>query len=57
MVRNVEWFNENNDRGSDHREAHVSRDLLPWADPYIAALIASLERECLTNASDVDGFA
>jgi hypothetical protein len=57
MVRNVEWFSENNDRGSERRELNITRDLLPWADPYIAALIASLERECLNNASDLDGMA
>ena len=57
MVRNIEWFGENNDRGNDRRESHITRDLLPWADPYIAALIASLERECLNSASDVDGYA
>jgi hypothetical protein len=48
MVRNADW---NWDDADEHDEAEhnmlVRRgaiDLLPWADPYIAMLIASLER-------------
>jgi hypothetical protein len=50
MVRNADWFFEDED---DQQHFAVSRsiprDLLPWADPYIAALMANLEREYLSS--------
>lgn len=45
MVRNADWqWNEasNLQPKTDWLRPRV-QDLLPWADPYIAALIASLE--------------
>jgi hypothetical protein len=51
MVRNADWFEEQNSNEPNDLQAW-RRDLLPWADPYIAALIASLEREDLTAEFD-----
>ena len=51
MVRNADWFEEK-DRDESSSVQQWRRDLLPWADPYIAALIASLEREDLTAGFD-----
>ncbi len=57
MVRNANW-----DFGNDDVQGEMGvcrserRDLLPWADPYIVALMASLEREFLNSAIDEDNL-
>ena len=53
MVCNINWQcfeGETPDHQSFGTRPQV-RDLLPWADPYIAMLIASLERENLNEES------
>ena len=48
MVRNADWNWDDEDGREELVDDVVARrgalDLLPWADPYIAMLIASLER-------------
>lgn len=52
MVRNVDWQWGDDERGSEAAALRRPCDLLPWADPYIAMLIASLEREQLSAEED-----
>lgn len=57
MVRNVNWqYDDLGDRGDLGAGRLERNDLLPWADPYILALMASLEREFLNSPIDSDGL-
>jgi hypothetical protein len=50
MVRNADWFFQDEDDQQEFAGCRsIPRDLLPWADPYIAALMANLEREYLSS--------
>jgi hypothetical protein len=56
MVRNANWNWDDEDEREEIVDDMVARrrviDLLPWADPYIAMLIASLERGQLQADGD-----
>lgn len=55
MVRNANWdFGDEDLQGQASHVRENRRDLLPWADPYIVALMASLEREFLNSAGEGD---
>ena len=54
MVRNANWnFGDEDGHGESGCRAE-RRDLLPWADPYIVALMVSLEREFLNSVIEGD---
>ena len=58
MVRNADWNwdgeEENAELAAEFGLRRGAMDLLPWADPYIAMLIASLERGQLQAEAEGD---
>ncbi len=52
MVRNVNWQWNEDEQYGELPAGRAVADLLPWADPYIASLMASLEREYLNRTPD-----